>query len=258
MAGHNKWSTIRHRKGRQDAQRAKLFTKLIRELTTAARLGGGDPDANPRLRKALDEARAHNMPKAKYERAIAKGTGTLDGGGFEHITYEGYGLGGAAILVECTTDNTNRTVSEVRHAFSKHGGELGKPGCVAYLFSPQGRVVLESAEGEPALAHDDLLMAVLASGADDFETGETDREVIITCQPSIVDVVRSALEDAGLPVQTSQVAQVPAATVELSGEDARAHIRIIELLEDNDDVDQVWSNFDLDDATAAALQAEDD
>lgn len=250
MSGHNKWSTIKHKKGRADVLRGKAFTKIIREIVVAARMGGGDPEANPRLRKALLNARAQNMPKATSDRAIAKGTGDLDGVNYEDITYEGYGPGGVAILVETLTDNRNRTIGEVRHAFTKWGGNLATQGAVSYLFSQVGQIqVLKGDMGE-----DELMMAALEVGASDID-GEGD-DWTVTTDPGDVDQIRDQLEAAGVNVQEAQVAQVASLTVELTGKDALKAVRLIDKIDELDDVQSVWSNFDIDDETAAALENE--
>ena len=250
MSGHNKWSTIKHKKGRADAVRGRVFTKIIREIVVAARMGGGDPESNPRLRTALNGARAQNMPKATSDRAIAKGTGDLDGANYEDITYEGYGPGGMAILVETLTDNRNRTISEVRHAFSRGGGNMATPGAVSYLFSQVGQIQLSRGD----MDEDGLMMAALEAGGLDIDGAGDDWTV--TTDPGEVEDVRERLEAAGVSVQQAEVAQVASLTVELSGEEAMKAMRLIERLDDLDDVQHVWSNFDIDDETAAALADE--
>ena len=250
MSGHNKWSTIKHKKGRADAVRGRVFTKIIREIVVAARMGGGDPEANPRLRTALNGARAQNMPKTTYDRAIAKGTGDLDGVNYEDITYEGYGPGGMAILVETLTDNRNRTISEVRHAFSRGGGNMATPGAVSYLFSQVGQIQVTKGD----MDEDELMMAALEAGATDIDGANDDWT--LTTDPGQVEQVREQLEAAGIDVQEAEVAQVASLTVELSGEDAMKAMRLIERLDDLEDVQHVWSNFDIDDETAAALENE--
>jgi YebC/PmpR family DNA-binding regulatory protein len=248
MSGHNKWSTIKHKKGRADAVRGKVFTKIIREI--AAKQGGGDPDANPRLRKALLGAKSANMAKNTWERAIAKGTGELSGVVYEDITYEGYGPGGVAILVEALTDNRNRTIGEVRHAFSKYNGNMASPGAVAYLFALTGQIQIELGE----MSEDDLMMIALESGAEDIE-GE-DGDWTITTTAADVYEVRDVLEAGGVQIVDATVAQIASQTVELEGSRARGAIGLIERLEDLDDVQHVWSNFDIDDETAAELAAD--
>ncbi len=250
MSGHNKWSTIKHKKGKTDAARGKAFTKIIREIVVAARMGGGDPESNPRLRTALNNARSANMPKNTSDRAIAKGTGDLEGVNYDDITYEGYGPGGVAILVETLTDNRNRTIGEVRHAFSKWGGNLATQGAVSYLFSKVGQIQVQLQE----MDEEDLMMAALDAGAADIEGEGTDWTV--TADPGEVDDVSERLQAAGVKVLQAEVAQVASLTVELNGKDAMKAVRLIEKIEDLDDVQNVWSNFDIDDDTAAVLEAE--
>jgi YebC/PmpR family DNA-binding regulatory protein len=240
MAGHSKWAGIKHKKAIVDARRGKLFTKLARAITVAAKEGGGDVDGNPALALAVQKARDASMPKDNIERAIAKGTG---GGGdaaaLEAVTYEGYGAGGVALLVEATTDNRNRTGSEVRHAFAKHSGNLGEPGSVAYLFDKKGVVVVDSER----YSEDDLMVAIDA-GAEDIGTDEDMFE--ITCEPSDLAAVRAALDAAGIEVESAEVAQLPKTRVELDEEGATRLMRLIDALDDLDDVDAVHANFDVD------------
>ena len=251
MSGHNKWSTIKHKKGKADAIRGRVFTKLIREISIAARMGGGDQDANPRLRKALLEARAANMPKPNIERAVAKGSGELEGVAYEDITYEGYGPGGVAVLVEAVTDNRNRIVSEVRFIFSKHGGKMAEPNSVAYLFEPKGQINLTRGE----TAEDELYLLALDAGAEDVESedGET---YLVTTDPSVVWTVRDALEEAGFAIDSAEVVKLAATTIILGGSEAAAMLRMVDAFEDNDDVQKVWANFDLDEATLAEMEQE--
>ncbi len=240
MAGHSKWANIQHRKGRQDATRGKIFTRLIKEITVAARMGGGDPDMNPRLRLAVDKATDNNMPKDNIERAIKRGTGGLDGANFEQIRYEGYGVNGAAVIVDCLTDNRTRTVAEVRHAFTKHGGNLGTDGSVAWLFERRG-VVIVPADGVDG---DELMLAAADGGADDVSEEESSFEVL--CQPDALRAVREAVEAAGFGVQSAELTMLPKTTVELSDEvEARKVVRLVEALEENDDVQEVYANFDI-------------
>lgn len=241
MSGHNKWSTIKHKKGAADAKRGKLFTKLIREITVAARMGGGDPASNPRLRAAVNAARAANMPGDNVDRAIKRGTGELDGVNYEEITYEGYGPGGAAVLVEGMTDNRNRTVSEVRHLFSKYNGNMGETGCVSWMFSRVG-IISVAAEG---LEEDALMEVALELGADDV-TREGDF-FEIHCAHGEVDAIAEALGEKGFSAESARAVMLPQTTVKLEGRDAEVMVRLYEALEDNDDVQNVWSNFDIDD-----------
>jgi len=247
MSGHSKWSTIKRKKGAADAKRGKLFTKLIRELATAARMGGGDADANPRLRLAMDKARAANMPKDTMERAIARGAGTDDEAVYEEVVYEGYGPGGTAVLVEGLTDNRKRTVGEVRHAFSKAGASLGAPGCVAHLFAKKGLIAIE-AEG---LDGDALLEAALEAGAEDVREGD-DQWTVVT-EPSAFDAVKGALEAAGQRLASAEVTLEPNTTVALAGEEAEAMLKLTEALEDLDDVQAVHANYDIPDEILQSL-----
>jgi YebC/PmpR family DNA-binding regulatory protein len=240
MAGHSKWAGIKHKKAIVDARRGKLFTKLARAITVAAKEGGGDVDGNPALGLAVQKARDASMPKDNIERAIAKGTGEGgDADALESVTYEGYGPGGIAILVEATTDNRNRTSSDVRHAFAKHNGNLGEPGSVAYLFDKKGVVVVD---GE-RYSEDDLMVAIDA-GAEDIGTDDDVFE--ITCEPADLAAVRAALDAAGVEVESAEVAQVPKTRIELDEDGAVRLMRLIETLEDLDDVDAVHANFDVD------------
>jgi YebC/PmpR family DNA-binding regulatory protein len=240
MAGHSKWAGIKHKKAIVDARRGKLFTKLARAITVAAKEGGGDIDGNPALALAVQKAKDASMPKDNIERAIAKGTGEGgDAEALEAVTYEGYGAAGVALLVEATTDNRNRTGSEVRHAFTKHGGNLGEPGSVAYLFDKKGVVVVD---GE-RYGEDDLMVAIDA-GAEDIGTDDDVFE--ITCDPSDLTAVRAALDEAGIEVESAEVAQMPKTRVQLDEDGATKLMRLIDALEDLDDVDAVHANFDVD------------
>ncbi|MEQ8859659.1 MAG: YebC/PmpR family DNA-binding transcriptional regulator [Pseudomonadales bacterium] len=239
MAGHSKWANIKHKKARQDAKKGKVFTKIIREITVAARLGGGDPADNPRLRLAVDKALGQNMPKDTIERAIERGAGAGDDSNVEELTYEGYAPGGVAILVEAMTDNRNRTVAEVRHAFSKHGGNLGTDGSVAYLFARQG--VISFAPGSD---EERVLEAALEAGADDVDSEDDGSITVITPWESVGEVA-AALEAAGLATADAEVAMVPSIYVPCDGEQADAVLGLIEALEDLDDVQNVYSNGDL-------------
>jgi YebC/PmpR family DNA-binding regulatory protein len=247
MSGHSKWSTIKRKKGAADAKRGKLFTKLIRELATAARLGGGDPSANPRLRLVVDKARAANMPKDNIERAIQKGMGGGESEAYEEVVYEGYGPGGVAILLETLTDNRNRTVSEVRHVLTKHGGNLGSSGCVAYLFEKRGLLTFDRAD----LDGDALLEAALEVGAEDVVEGDGSIEVVTA--PADFESVKSGLADAGLAPATAEVTLEPSTTVALGGEDAERMLRLADALEDLDDIQSVYANFDISEEEMARL-----
>ena len=237
MSGHNKWSTIKHKKGALDAKRGKLWTKILKEITVAARLGGGDVNANPRLRLAVDQAKAANMPKENFERAIKKGTGELEGVTYEEVTYEGRFPGGVAIIIEAMTDNKNRTTPEVRSYFTKFGGELGTTGSSAYLFSKQGQIVVD---GEAA--EDKVMEVALEAGADDV-AGEEGAWVIQT-SPEGYQAVKDAVDAAGLPVLDAKTVLAPNTEVPLEGQKPTSLLKFIDLVEDNDDVQNVWHNAD--------------
>ncbi len=239
MSGHSKWSTIKRKKGAADAKRGKIFTKLIREIATAARLGGGDPGANPRLRLAIDRARDANMPKDNIERAIKKGVGGGEGESFEEVVYEGYGPGGTAIYVETLTDNKNRTVGEIRHVLTRFGGNLGASGCVAYLFEKRGVASFDAG----AIDLDSLMEAALEAGAEDVrELGES---VDVVTSPGSLAAVVEALAEGGFAPEESRVAMEPSTTVKLEGSQAETMLRVADALEDLDDVQSVYANFDI-------------
>ena len=248
MAGHSKWANIQHRKGRQDAKRGKLFTKLIREITVSARMGGGDPGGNPRLRAAMDKALDANMPKDTIERAIKRGTGAGDGENYEQIRYEGYGPGGVAVMVDCLTDNRNRTVSEVRHAFSKCGGNLGTDGSVAYLFSRAGMLSYPTGSDE-----DRIMEVALEAGADDVVSNDDGSIDVITSAESFIEV-KEAMVAASLVPEVAEVTERPATTIDLGLEDAEKVMKMVDMLEDLDDVQSVYSNADFSDEVMAQLQ----
>jgi YebC/PmpR family DNA-binding regulatory protein len=235
MAGHSKWANIQHRKGRQDAKRGKIFTRLIKEITVAARLGGGDPNANPRLRLAVDKATEHNMPKDNIERAIKRGTGGLEGAAYEEIRYEGYGANGAAVLVDCLTDNRTRTVADVRHAFTKHGGHLGGEGSVAFLFKHCGQLVYP-----PGTDEDRLMEAALDAGAEDVVTND-DGSIEVVTAPYAFPQVKAAIEKSGFKAALSEVTMKPTAETELAGDDAARMQKLIDTLESLDDVQDVYT-----------------
>ncbi len=239
MAGHSKWANIRRHKGAQDAKRGKIFTRLIREVTVAARIGGGDPVHNPRLRTAIDKALAQNMPKDNLERAIKRGTGELEGAQYEEIRYEGYGPGGVAVLVECATDNRTRTVGEVRHAFAKHGGNLGTDGSVSYLFKKLG--VLSYAPGS---SEDKIMEAALEAGADDIVTDDGGGIEVLTAAEAF-HAVNDAMTKAGLVPQHAEIAQRAGVDVPLDAEAAEKVVKLLEVLEDLDDVQNVYTNADF-------------
>ncbi|MFH1531168.1 MAG: YebC/PmpR family DNA-binding transcriptional regulator [Pseudomonadota bacterium] len=240
MSGHSKWSTIKHKKGKADAARGKLFTRLIKEITVAARMGNGDEATNPRLRTAALAARAANMPNDNIDRAIKRGTGELEGVDYIEITYEGYGPEGAAVMVDVVTDNRNRTVSEVRKIFSKFGGKMGEPGSVAWIFTKRGRVVLEG-----NLDEDMVMEATLEAGADDIVINEEFTEVF--SEYGDLYAVKEACEVAGFTVEEAGVIQVPSNTVPLTGKHAATMMRLMEAMDDQDDCQNVWANYDIDD-----------
>lgn len=247
MAGHSKWANIQHRKGAQDKKRGKLFTKLIREITIAARMGGSDPDANPRLRTAIDKARGQSMPKDNIERAVKRGSGDTEGADYEEVRYEGYGPGGVAVIVDCLTDNRNRTVAEVRHAFAKYGGNLGADGSVAYLFNHVGQISL------PGGADEDRIMEVaLEAGAEDVISNDDSSFDVIT-DPQEFEAIRNALTAAGLEAETSEITHRASTSAELGAEDAARMIKLLEVLEDLDDVQNVYSNADISEEILASL-----
>ena len=247
MAGHSKWANIQHRKKAQDAKRGKLFTKLIREITVAARMGGGDPDANPRLRAAIDKALSANMTKDTVERAIKRGSGAADGENYEEVRYEGYGPNGVAIMVDCLTDNRNRTVSEVRHAFTKAGGNLGTDGSVAYLFSKVGTLTFPVGSDE-----DKLMEVALEAGAEDVVTND-DQTIDVQTTPEMFLDVKQAMLAAGLAPEMAEVTMSPSTSVDLGLEDAEKVMRLVDTLEDLDDVQNVYTNADFSDEVMAQL-----
>lgn len=240
MSGHSKWHSIKHKKAAVDAKRGKVFTRVIKELQVAARLGGSDSDANPRLRSAIQAAKDVNMPKDTMERAIKKGAGELGGESLEEIMYEGYGPGGVAIMVSITTDNKNRAAADVRHAFTKHNGNLGQSGCVSYLFARKGIIVIEEGEEEK------VMEAAIEAGAEDVEN-KGDGYFVVEADPDTVQDVREALEAAGINVSGSTVEQVPSTTVNLEGKELDQCQKLIDLLDDNEDVTEVAHNLELPD-----------
>lgn len=246
MSGHNKWSSIKHKKGAADAKRGKVFSKLIKEITIAARVGGGDPDGNPRLRTVLDKARASNMPNDNVTRAIKRGTGELEGVNYEEVTFEGYGPGGVAVLAECLTDNRNRTVAELRHTFSKRGGNLGEAGCVAWMFKKQGVLTFDSSVDEGK-----LMEIALEAGAEDIKEDEGIFTVIT--DPSSFDAVKKACDDAKLAYIEADVSMVPQNTVKLTEGEAEKMLKLMDILEDHDDIQNVYANFDIDSETMEKL-----
>jgi YebC/PmpR family DNA-binding regulatory protein len=243
MSGHNKWSTIKHKKGRADAKRGKLFTKLIREITVAAREAGGDPDANPRLRTAVADAKTANMPADNIKRAILRGTGEIPGVSYEEVEYEGYGPGGVAVLLQTLTDNRNRTTPEVRHLFAKHGGNLGENGCVSWLFTRKGLILIPKSD---TLDEDALMEVVLEAGAEDLDTDDPDF-VRVSTAPEDLHAVKDHLEANGVRVEAAEFEMEPSTTQRLEGKQAQQMIRLMEAFDDQDDVQNVWANFDIDD-----------
>lgn len=241
MSGHSKWSTIKHKKGAADAKRGKIFTKIIKEVTVAARMGGGDPDGNPRLRSAIDKARAENMPNDNITRAIKKGTGELEGVSYEEITYEGYGPGGAAVLVECLTDNKNRTVAELKHVFAKSNGSIGKPGTVAFKFVAKGQLRFPKSEVD----EDKIMEAAMEAEADDYEDDGDDW--LVTTEPADFQKVADAFEASGLTPTEAEVTKIPSVTVRLEGRDAEVMLKLYLNLDDHEDVQNVYADFDIDD-----------
>ncbi len=242
MSGHSKWATIKRKKAATDSVRSKIFSRLVKEITVAAKMGGGDPDANPRLRTAIDAAKRDNMPVANVERAIQRGTGELPGVTYEDVTYEGFGPGGVAILVQTTTDNRRRTVAEIRKLFERRGGNLGEPNTVAWMFKQAGYFLVDAATVE----EDALLDVALEAGAEDVSVQDGMYEV--TTAPGEFHVVRKALEEAGIACETQEIAMLPQNLVTLAGRDAERCLQLMEVLDDHDDVQNVWSNADLDEA----------
>jgi YebC/PmpR family DNA-binding regulatory protein len=238
MSGHSKWHTIKHKKGALDAKRGKVFTKLIREMTIAARIGGGDPVTNPRLRTVVDKAKAANMPADNVKRAIQKGTGDLEGVSYEDFTMEGYGPGGVAVLVEGTTDNRNRAVSEIRHIFSKHNGNMGTAGCVSYLFHQKGYIAISAEK----TTEDKLMEIALDAGADDIQTSPEGFEIYTT--PQAHEAVMKAVKDAGIEPDDSEIGKYAENLIALDGGKAAQMVKLIDAMEDSDDVNNVWTNFD--------------
>jgi YebC/PmpR family DNA-binding regulatory protein len=242
MSGHSKWSTIKHKKAAQDAKRGKAFSRIIKEITVAARIGGGDPAANPRLRTAIAAAKAENMPKDNVERAIKKGTGELEGVNYEEVTYEGYGPGGVAILVETISDNRQRTVADVRYLFSKSGGNLGEPGSVAWIFEKKGLILVEKDKAN----EENLMTIALEANADDIQEQESEWEIYTA--PEDLEDVKSALESNGIPVLSGEVTMLPGSTVSIKDEKQASRIlTLMEALEENSDVQNVYANFDIPD-----------
>jgi YebC/PmpR family DNA-binding regulatory protein len=242
MSGHSKWHSIKHKKAATDSKRGRLFTRLIKEMTAAARMGGGDPDANPRLRLAIATAKAGNMPAENIKRAIMRGTGELPGVSYEDVNYEGYGPGGVAVFIQALTDNRNRTVAELRHIFSKNGGNLGETGCVGWMFDRKGYFVIEKS----ATDEEKLFEAALSAGADDMREDGDNFEILTS--PENFEAVRTALESDNIPTAAAEVSMMPQNYVKLEGKSAQTMLRLMEALEDHEDIQNVWSNFDIDES----------
>ena len=247
MSGHSKWATIKHKKAALDSKRGKVFTRIIKEIMIAARGGGGDVDANPRLRTAVAAAKAVSMPNDNITRAIKRGTGELEGGQIDELTYEGYGPGGAAVVVEVATDNKNRTVSEIRHIFTKNGGDMGNPGSVGWMFERKSQILIEMDKAK----EDDLMNLVLESGADDLRNDGDSWEIVSA--PEMHNTVLDAVNKAGYPIASSGVVMLPKNTIMLEGKNASAILRLTEALEEHDDVQNVFSNFDIDEKEMESL-----
>jgi len=247
MSGHSKWHTIKHKKGAADAKRGRVFTRIIKELTVAARAGGGDADTNPRLRTIVAEAKAVNMPAENIKRAIRRGTGEEPGVQYEEITYEGYGPGGVALIIEAMTDNKNRTVGEIRHLLTKYGGDLGQSNSVSWMFEKKGYIVIEKAKA----SEDTLLSAALDAGADDLRDDDDNWEVVSA--PDALPAVKEAVEKLGIETVSAQVAMLPKNYVSLEGKAAQSMLKLLDLIEDHDDVQHVWSNMDVDEKELEAF-----
>jgi len=249
MSGHSKWHSIKHKKGALDAKRGRVFTRIIKEISVAARAGGGDPDANPRLRTVIAEAKSANMPAENIKRAIRRGTGEEPGVSYEEVTYEGYGPGGAAIIIEALTDNKNRTVGEIRHILDKHNGKLGERNSVARLFSKRGQIVLDKSKAD----EETLLSATLDAGADDLQDDGSNWTVL--APPESFEAVRDAIKKLGIEPQSAEIAMVPQSYVKLEGKEAQQILKLMDALEDHDDVQHVWSNFDVEEKEIEASLA---
>lgn len=247
MSGHSKWSSIKHKKKLMDARKGKIFTKLIREITVAARLGGGDPDKNPRLRAAIAAAKAENMPKENIERSIKRGTGELEGVSYEEASYEGYGPGGVAVLVDCLTDNRNRTVAELKHIFERYGGNMGEPGCVSWVFEKKGIITIDIDK----IDEDKLLEIALEAGAEDVKISDSQFEII--SDPADFEAVKNAIEEARIPYNLAEITMIPKTTVKLDGKKAEQMLNLMQALDDLDDVNHVYANFDIPDELMEAM-----
>jgi len=241
VAGHSKWAQIKHKKAHVDAKRGKIFSKIVKEISVAARLGGGDISGNPRLRQAIDKAKEVNMPQDNIKRAIMKGTGDLPGMSYEETLYEGYGPGGVAILLEALTDNKNRTVPEVRHIMSKHGGNLGEAGCVAWMFTKKGYILVEKSK----IDEDSLMAAALESGAEDMKNDPKEDSYEIISSPEDMVKIKEALESSGIPLSLAEITMLPTTYITLDNKSAEQMLRLVDALEDNDDIQNVYTNFDI-------------
>jgi YebC/PmpR family DNA-binding regulatory protein len=249
MSGHSKWSTIKRKKGAADAARGKIFTRLIKEITIAAKSGGGDVEANPRLRSAVQTAKGNNMPAANIEKAIKRGTGELPGVVYEEITYEGYGPHGIALFMDCLTDNKNRTVAEIRHLLTKYGGSLGENGSVAWMFVKQGVINIPADK----TTEDDVMMAALDAGAEDIQADE--EFITVTTQPADLEAVKGALEENGIEFESAQISMEPSNTIKIEANQAASVLKLMDHLEDQDDIQNLYSNFDIDDEVMQALDS---
>jgi YebC/PmpR family DNA-binding regulatory protein len=245
MSGHSKWHSIKHKKGAIDAKRGRMFTKLIKEITIAARIGGGDAEGNPRLRKAIADAKEVNMPADNIKRAVQKGTGELEGGQLEELQYEGYGPGGVALIVEVVTDNRNRTVSEIRHVFSKNGGNMGESGSVAWMFNKKGYIAIEKSKGD----EETLMNLAIDAGADDFTSEESNYEIYTA--PASFDKVLDAVKAKGITPETAEVSMIPQNYIKVEGKTAQQMVKLMEALEEHDDVQHVYANFDIEESELA-------
>ena len=246
MSGHSKWASIKHKKGAIDAKRGKIFTRLIKEISVAARMGGGDPVGNPRLRQAILAARAENMPKDNIERAIKKGTGELEGMSFEEVSYEAYGPGGVAVLIDCLTDNKNRTVADLKYIFDRHGGNIGSPGCVSWIFEKKGVIAFDKSKIE----EEKLLEVALDAGAEDVSQSGDQFEVVM--KPNDFEKIKKAFDSLGLKYSLAEISMIPQNTVRLEGKKAEQMLNLMEVLEDNEDINHVYANFDIPDEVLEA------
>ena len=245
MSGHSKWHSIKHKKGAIDAKRGRMFTKLIKEITIAARIGGGDPEGNPRLRKAISDAKDVNMPADNIKRAVMKGTGELEGGNIEELQYEGYGPGGVAMIVDVVTDNRNRTVSEIRHVFSKNGGNMGEAGSVSWMFHKKGYIAIDKSKGD----EETVMTFAIDAGADDFASDESAYEIYTT--PEAFDKVLTAIKGKGLEPQTAEISMIPQNYIKVEGKTAQQVVKLMEALDEHDDVQRVHANFDIEESELA-------